>query len=223
MIKLVAFDWNGVIIDDLKAIVKCTNLVLEHYKLPLTTIRGYQKNFDVPIRKFWENSKLDLDFYDKHQDEIHDIFFCHYNPLVEDKCLTRVGTKSLLTWLSKNKIKTLIFSNHHVPGIKKQMKRLGLNGLIDDILGREGLHDKVHMRSRHKETKLINLLKNYKIKPKEIMVIGDTDEEIDIGNRLGYITVALTGGHHSVKRLKASKPNHLIRNLSELKKIIQSI
>lgn len=58
---------------------------------------------------------------------------------------------------------------------------------------------------------------------KEVLVIGDTIEEVEIGKKFGYSTVALTGGYQSTARLKAAKPDYLIHNLRDLKKIIQKI
>lgn len=223
MIKLVALDWNGTILSDVKAVVRCENLVLKHYGLKLITVEDYQNYFEIPIRKFWKNLKLDLNFFDQNSKKIHDLFFKHYGPIVENQSRTRVGARNLLAWLQANKINAVVFSNHHIPGIKKQLKRLGLTRQIDQIVARAGLYDHAHMHARHKEAKLSELVKNFKVRPSEVMVVGDTDEEIEIGKKLGYITVALTGGHHSVKRLKASKPDYLIHNLSELKKIIQAL
>ena len=53
------------------------------------------------------------------------------------------------------------------------------------------------------------------------MIIGDSVEEIHIAREQGLISVAITGGCVSEKRLRAEKPDYVIHALTELKPIMQ--
>lgn len=59
-------------------------------------------------------------------------------------------------------------------------------------------------------------------KSKEVLVVGDTEEEIEIAKQFGCRSVGLTGGNISAARLKAAKPDFLIHNLNQLKSIINN-
>lgn len=74
-----------------------------------------------------------------------------------------------------------------------------------------------------KQQKLEDYVKKHKFKPQEIISVGDTEEEIEIGKALGYHTVAITGGFNSTKRLKKQRPDFLIHNMKDLAGIIKKL
>ena len=59
---------------------------------------------------------------------------------------------------------------------------------------------------------------NYK--KQEVMIVGDSPEEIEIGKSLGLKTIAITNGYYSKFRLKKKNHDYMINNLHELKRII---
>ncbi|MCX6796868.1 MAG: HAD family hydrolase [Candidatus Doudnabacteria bacterium] len=221
MIKLVAFDWNGTLLADTNASVKAESKVLEHFGFKPTTVKEFQKTYDIPIKKYWIGMKMNEKLFERKADEIHGIFNKHYEPL-ENSCRSRAGTRVLLKWLKNKNILSIIYSNHPKEHIRKQLHRLGLSYLINEILGRSQ-NDNSHLHARSKEDKLKKFAAQNKIKPSEIISVGDTIEEIEIGTKLGLRTIALTGGYNSIKRLKAAKPDFLIHNLNEIPKIIQKL
>jgi len=103
---------------------------------------------------------------------------------LSDFTRTRSGVKELLLGLSKQKIQTVIFSNHNLPDISRQAKRLGIEKYIGEILANpEGQRDHVHRR--HKAEKLHEFCVAHNFKPKNILCIGDTVEETQIGKHHG--------------------------------------
>ncbi len=83
-----------------------------------------------------------------------------------------------------------------------------------------------------------HILKRYGRKPitlarwREINVIpaknfflkmGFTDEEVEAGKHFGVITVAITGGYYSKRRLVQARPDYLIDSLRELPSIIKKV
>ena len=66
-------------------------------------------------------------------------------------------------------------------------------------------------------------IKQNKFKPNEVISVGDTEEEIEIGKKYGYHTVAITGGFNSTGRLKKHKPDFLIHNMKDLIGIIKKL
>src|SRR3990167_5908778 len=59
--------------------------------------------------------------------------------------------------------------------------------------------------------------------PKEIVIIGDSPEEVEVGKHLGIHTIAITGGFCSARRLKDTGPDYLIHNLAEMIEIINKL
>lgn len=160
-------------------------------------------------------------FFKTNANKIQAGFYKYYEPL-ENKCRSRSGAREVLAWLNKTGILTLIYSNHYSFHIHKQAKRLKISHHLTKIIGRP-LHSNFHLHNRGKIDWLKDFIKKKKLKRREVVSVGDTCEEIEIGQKLGIHTVALTGGYNSTKRLKACKPDFLIHNLKDLTGIIKKL
>jgi len=221
MIKLVAFDWNGTIIDDVRFALKGENAVMKHYSRKPMSLTFLRSVFTIPVADYWPKTLKGVPFKIE-ADNVGNIYMSIFEPL-EDKTELRQGLKEVLIWLKRNGIKSSIFSNHIIPHINKQLKRFKINNYFDEILARPHKDDRSHMHIKQKDRMLASSVHGRKVKAEEVLVIGDTTEEIEIGQKFGYVTVALTGGYQSTARLKAAKPDFLIHNLKDLKKIIQNL
>lgn len=221
MIKLVAFDWNGTLIADLSASVRANNIVYPLVGLKPLTTKRYQETFQVPIRDYWLKTGLSKKDYAKNFKRIEHIYHLNYERLV-NKCRSRSGVSSLLRWLKNNHISSLIYSNHIVPQITRHFPRLGFNNLIGHVIARQP-GDFSQLHSRTKSQKLNQYAITKKLKADQVLTIGDTEEEIEIGKQFGYHTVGITGGWNSVARLKKHHPDFLIHNMLELKNIVKQL
>lgn len=220
MIKLVAFDWNGTLFADTKASLDADNNSLKLLGIKPVSLFVFQSKFEVPVVDYYVNLGLKRDQLLKKSKQIEHIFHKYYEKRVS-KIRTRRNTKKLLSFLKKNKIKSIIFSNHTVDGISIQLKRLKIGSYFSKVLANSELD--AAFKGVRKEKNLRDYVKLSGFKPKEILVIGDTTEEIEIGKNLGVITVAITDGYYSTPRLKAAKPDYLIGNLSQIIPIIERL
>jgi phosphoglycolate phosphatase len=221
MIKLVAFDWNGTLLSDVQAAVNSDNFALKKLGFSPVTVRKFRECFDMPIINYWTNLGMPKSFFKSHFYEIEKLFHDHYEPLA-DKCRTGIGARDLLKWLKKNNIEAIIYSNHTVPNIGRLLKRLKIEQYISKVIARE-LGDNSHMHNRGKEQKLFEYVKSKKLKPSQVISIGDTEEEIEIGKAQGYHTVAITGGYNSTTRLKKHKPQFLVNSLVQVEAAIKQL
>lgn len=62
-----------------------------------------------------------------------------------------------------------------------------------------------------------------KIAKKEIVLIGDARQDVECGKALGFRTVAVATGSLSTKQLAALKPDLLLENLSDTKRVLAFI
>lgn len=221
MIKLVAFDWNGTMIADTQACLHADNKVLAHFNLEQITYRRMCETFDIPISKFWTNLGYELSFFEKNASTIGKVFLEHYNEGVRN-VRTRVGLNPLLSWLTETNINSVIFSNHIKEDIESHLARLKIQKHIQAVLARHN-GDTTQLHKRSKEQKLQDYITKAKLKPHEVITIGDTPEEIEIGKTLGLHTVALLGGQCTRQRLVNESPDYLIGSMSQLKTIIEGL
>ncbi len=222
MIKLVAFDWNGTLLSDALIATNADNKVLVSFGLKPISLKKFQECFDMPIKKYWTALGFDEKFFMENSSNIHKTFNKYYEPMA-DKSRTRAGAKELLKYLEKESIQAVIYSNHIAPAIERQLKRLKMHSYFQTILARENEQDFSHMHSRSKEEKLLDYVRKNKLKPSEVLSVGDTEEEIEIGKKHGFYTAAITGGYNTTGRLKKHKPDYLIHTLKSLVAVIQNL
>jgi len=221
MIKLVAFDWNGTLYDDVKIVVKADNFALKKLKQEPISISQFKNAFEIPIKKYWLNIGVSPKFLGKHIETLEKGFMEYYEKY-ENSATLKKGSVSCLKWLKLHKVNCIIYSNHITPHIQRQLKRLGITKFFRKVLARE-LGDIAHLHERGKGQKLYDYVKQKKYKPHEVVSIGDSAEEIETGKKHGFYTVGMLGGYNSTARLKKHHPDFLINNMLELTKIIKKL
>lgn len=220
MIKLIAFDWNGTLLADMRAIFQADNEIIKYLGLKPNTYYQFQKHFDVPVIKYFEALGADKKRLHEEAEKIAQIFHKYYEPRAKH-VRTRAHARAVLAWLNKEKIKSIVFSNHIDEMIDKQLVRLKIKEYIAKILANSFNHSAYTERT--KKDRLENYLKKNSLKPKETLIVGDTIEEIEIAKDIGALCVAITQGNCSTDRLEKAKPDYLIHDLGNLINIIREI
>ncbi len=220
MIKLVAFDWNGTLFPDSQACLDSCNHVFEILGLKPLDLATYRNTFIVPISKLYIAGGLNQKEVTEKSAFIAETWHAHYENRAS-KLRTRRHTKNVLANLKSKGIGSLIFSNHTQVGIKNQLKRLALESFITTVIA--NAKSETAMKKRGKKEKLRAYIISQKLNFNEVLVVGDSTEEIEIGEEFGSPTVAITNGHISTTRLKAAKPNYLINNLRQIEGIISKL
>lgn len=217
MYKLVAFDWNGTILADTRI---CYKITREGFKIHMgkeISFNRFVETFDVPISKLYLANGISQEDLDKNRDVWTEYFHTNYE-VCALRARTRSGVREILELLKKSNIKAAIFSNHISDKIDLQIKRLGLDGYFDAVMANDSIYSAV--KARTKKEKLISYIKENGFSSEEVLLVGDTREEIEIGREIKATTVGLTGGNQSNRVVKAAAPDYLIHNLRDLKEII---
>ncbi|OGG52916.1 hypothetical protein A3H16_00945 [Candidatus Kaiserbacteria bacterium RIFCSPLOWO2_12_FULL_53_8] len=219
MIKLVVFDWNGVLIADTQAILDTDNDLLRSLGRRPISMQKYRDIFTMPVKDFFFALGFTEAEMRKDAKKIQETFHRLYEPRAA-RLRTRGGARYLLAWLKSRGISATILSNHTKEGLKVQLNRLGIAHYFDKVI----TNDKHQtMAQKNKAVKLRDLVKKSGLKRSEILIIGDSPEEVEAGRAAGVRTVSLTGGYYSTKRLEKAKPDHLIHTLTRLIDIIKKV
>ena len=215
MIKLVVFDWNGTVIADSKACFEADNQALKKMGGKTVSFREYRKTITIPSK----------DFYLMHgarKDMLHK-FGEFFHPFYENrisKCRTRRGARELLKWLKSKNIDSVILSNHTLVGINSQLNRLHLTSYLTKVLANTDPNKSNKTGGKHEMLK--NFIKK-RYQESEVIIIGDSPEEAEIARRFGLKSILITNGYYQTSRLRDSKPDFLITNLSQVKQIIKKL
>ncbi len=220
MIKLVAFDWNGTILSDTFACYEGDNASLIVHGAKPVTLTQFREYFDIPVINFYKNLGLSEKTILKNVLAGEKAFHSTYDELSKN-ARTRAGSRDLLIYLEKKSVASVIFSNHILEKIQQQLKRLKIEKYFSHIIANNAHGEAV--KRRYKGEALRKYIRKQGLAPKEVMIVGDCVEEIEISKELGTISEALTGGYNITKRLKEKNPDYLIPDLRGIIKIIESL
>lgn len=217
-----AFDWNGTLLSDTKTCLSAENKALVELGAKAITMLKFRQSFDIPIIKYWKTIGLTEGFLDEKLFLLEEAYHKYYENSI-NHARTRAGAREALKWLLRFNIKAVIYSNHNVPNIHKHLVRLKIEKYIDSTLARPSASDHTQIHARAKEKYLQKYVNQYRFKPSEVISVGDTEEEIEIGKSFGFYTVAISGGYNTTARLKKHKPDFLVHSLKELIPIVKKI
>ena len=216
--KLVVFDWNGTLLSDTRVCTNAVNEVLHFCGAKPISIQRYRNTITTPVEELYIVNGCDKKFLRAHKKEFVDVFHNAYEKEAS-KCRMRKGARDVLTWLKKHNIERVVVSNHTLDGLKSQFDRLALHDLISEVDGNSNRLTVVNTLNKLESVQKYIKKKNYK--PKEVIILGDSLEETELAHELGIVSVAITDGFFATSRLRAVKPDYLISNLLELKKIVK--
>ncbi|MFH0922731.1 MAG: HAD hydrolase-like protein, partial [Candidatus Micrarchaeota archaeon] len=86
----------------------------------------------------------------------------------------------------------------------------GLSKYFTEVVGE--IHDKTDT--------IAGLVKKYELDPKRTFYVGDTSGDVEAGKAAGVKTIGITWGFQHKSILAESKPDFLIDDIKEIKKIV---
>lgn len=208
--KVIIWDFNGTLIDDVNAALSSVNDMLKRRNLPEITMQQYASYVDTPIIKFYEHIFDDL--YSMDFNEIALEFNAGYDKHLPQKAVMTNAEEVLEYFNSKGKLQTVI-SATHIDKVTKRLEEFGLSGYFDKILAHNNLiaEDKTHLAIKYFAEK--------QIKPEEAVVIGDCVADYKMAQAIGADCILTTQGHQS--RVEFAQTSAIIiDSLSELKNYI---
>lgn len=220
MKKLIVFDWNGTLLADTEACRFADNKVLKQFGGKTVGMKEYRDTVIIPSIKFYVHHGCSEEELRKKSQQRAELFHATYEARAA-QCRTRRGARKLLQWIHLHAISAVILSNHTVQGIEAQLQRLGIAAFFTGVLANTILDSA--MRTKNKEEKLREYLLQHQYLPKDVVIIGDSPEEIQIGKAMRITSVAITNGYYAEKRLREAKPDYLIQKLADIIGVLSKI
>lgn len=212
------FDWNGTLLDDAYALLQTTNAILDRFGHAMIDIETFRKHCDVPLSILYRSLGMSQDEVATVDRDGGALFHDIYEPLA-DKADLREGARRVLELARQEAASSIIVSNHIVDPLRSQLRRLGVDGYIDDVLAFESRTTQYQSMSKRERLRLY--MQNNDLKPASTFIIGDMPIETNIARDLGLISISITGGFVSESRLRAAHPDYTINNHHELLPILQ--
>ncbi len=204
------FDLDGTLIDSYEAIYIGLVEVFNHFAIP-----------PFPFHQLGEYVGGSLEeilkpFLPPHQiEEAKPIFREKYRDIYLDKTSLLDGAKEVIEELFRRSIRLAVASNKSGKFCRKLLAQLGIDRFFNTITGvGDGLRPKP-------SPDMVNaVVKDLALYPNEIIMVGDTAEDIKAGKAAGIDVYALGSGYHPLEKLIRERPRRVLRELKDLPKAL---
>jgi HAD superfamily hydrolase (TIGR01549 family) len=207
MIKVIIFDWDGVIVDSMPWIYKAMQEVLSSYGIE-KSIEEVSSGFFQPRDEYYNSFGVNI--IDKEElDRRHKEAIKKYK--IPDFLFPEV--REVLHFLKKNNFQLGIGSSTSNLEINRQLDFLNLKDIFSEelILGGE----------ENKKEKLQNFLKILNSPLNEILYIGDLASDITAAQAVGVKSAGIERRKEALEKLGKLKPDYLFSSLSDLKLLLE--
>lgn len=204
-IKLLIFDFDGTIVDTKRLYYKAISENLKKV--------GYEKletNLIFHLGKRLPELLKDMKVEKKKIRKLKDMI---NKEIVESAREIKVCSGiSALDDLERNYM-MIIVSNSISRFVKRILKSMKIS-IFSRVVGGEGFVRKEDLFKR--------LFRQYKIKPREAVYIGDRAYDVKVARKAGCWSVILANkcSWNSLREIKKEKPDFIIRHFSELKRLV---
>lgn len=165
MNPVLVFDWNGTLLDDAHALLQTTNAILDRFVRATIHMDTLRKHCDVLLSLLYRSLGMS-------RDEVAEVdrdgsAACHetYEPLA------REGPHRLLELARREAALSIIVNNHIVAPLRSQLRRLGIDNYINEVLAFESCT--TQYRSMGNGERLRLYMQKNNLEPASIFIIGD--------------------------------------------------
>jgi phosphoglycolate phosphatase len=204
VIRNIIFDWSGTLVDDLPAVLKASNHVLQQAGKPAMSLDEFRAEFSLPFKKF----------YDRHTPDVPmaqlEAWFHGSFKHAQDSVCELPHAREFLEFCRAKKVRTFLLSTVHADYFKVQCAVTGFDAFLDTP----------YTDVWDKREKIHEILAENRLEPDETLFIGDMEHDIETARHGGVHSCAVLTGYNTVDQLRAAGPDLIVEHLGELKRVL---
>ncbi len=188
----VVWDFNGTLLDDRDASLLAVNDMLEAKGKPVSDLETYYDQIEMPIIRYYEKL-FDLETYP-------------FDAIIRDFAegyMRRAGTIKLgagamdaLREFKRRGVRQVVISSFEQSRIEAWISKLGIEDYIDGVFGASDL------MAESKTARAESWARASGAAPQNIVVVGDTEYDLEMAAAMGAGCVLVTYGHRGERRLR---------------------
>jgi 2,3-diketo-5-methylthio-1-phosphopentane phosphatase/HAD superfamily hydrolase (TIGR01549 family) len=211
-IKGVIFDLDGTLIDSYEAIYIGLKEVFNHFSIPIFAFHELGEYLGGSLEQILKP------FLAPHQiEEAKPIFRQRYLEIYLDKTSLLEGAREVIQSLSRRLIQLGVASNKSGRFCRELLAHLGIDGFFTTIIGGgDGVRPKPF------PDMVDAVVLDLDLHPNEVIMVGDTAEDIRAGRAAGIDVYALASGYHPLERLMRERPRRILRQLGDLPHVLHA-
>lgn len=206
--KAILFDFDGTLVNSAPGIVKTMEQTFIRMGLPVPPEEERRQTIGMPLKDALRklNNLSDEDATDATA------LYRELFPIYEVGYVTVFpGVLETLGELDRSGIRMAIVTSRDLPSLELITTKRGMDRFFETrVTGQDGF------KAKPAPDMVLALLERMGLGREEVLVVGDTTFDIDMGNSAGCRTVAVTYGNHGREQISKSNPTFTIDRFEEL-------
>jgi phosphoglycolate phosphatase len=190
--RILLWDWNGTLLDDVDICVKAMNGILAERHMPGITREYYRRIFTFPVKAYYK--KLGFDFRKNDWDKMANEFMDRYLSQLTE-CHLQPGVEETLSFFHDKGYPQIVLSAMEDNTLRESIRTRGILHFFDRVAG---------IDNHYAESKLAiaqRLMKELPDDPEEVCLIGDSLHDHEVALALGCQCILIDKGHQTHERL----------------------
>jgi phosphoglycolate phosphatase len=213
MTRAIFFDFDGTIADTVNGILATMTATFKELNIALPPAEEMRATIGMLLGDALQKlGNLD--------NEKRDLAVKTYQRLFSEVELpnTRIfqGVEPTLKKLRSDGIKMAIVTSRGIGSLRLILSKNNILDYFDELVTRDN-----GFKPKPAPDMVNYLLKKMNLDPQEVLVVGDTTFDIDMGNAAGCKTCAVTYGNHTVEKLKASNCDFIVNKFAEILNVVK--
>ncbi|MDY6801211.1 MAG: HAD family hydrolase [Bacteroidota bacterium] len=187
--KLIIYDWNGTLLNDIDACINSMNVMLERRNMTLLDKKTYRKLFTFPVRDYYKN--IGFDFLQESFEQLSVEYIDLYKEYSIDAPLQQ-GVLNALEQLKNEGFQQVILSASEQKVLEKQIRQYQLDIYFDELIGLNNIY------AKSKLDNAIRYLHETNIPSEDSLLIGDTYHDYEVAKAIGCDYLLVNNGHQDL-------------------------
>lgn len=212
--KVIAFDYSGLLINDLFFTLEVVNNVFRRFYLPEIGLEEFQQEFKLPYYSIFVRRGIPKQVAIESSLQVYRERYSAYMNSIRPFDDAILCIKAL----AELGIKLAIVSQTPRKQLEYQLDRFNLSGHFSSILA---LGESA--REKPDPLPLLETARRLGVRPENMLYVGDMYEDVECARKAGVCSVAVDkpeGSYHTRNRLLEARPDFIIPNLFELTNLL---
>lgn len=207
-IKAILFDFDGTLADTAPGIVNTMQETFKTMQLPVPTEEAIRQTIGLKLE---DGVKVLGRFDDATAQKGVAIYRELFMKIELSKIQIFPEVKETLTILQQMGIRMAICTSRGLNSLNFILTANNMNDYFEEIITASA-----NLPTKPAPDMVFELLKRMNLTANEVLVVGDTTFDIEMGHNAGCKTIAVTYGNHSTEILATSHPTYIIDHFNEL-------